>query len=463
MRRPRVVAVAGVIVVLAFSPLGPSALAAGPRVIAPTPFVTSERPFLVALEAGVIVQPVLTTGDIIGEGAGAYQMSGVPDGIGWYGSADGVVEVFFNHELHPDYDPSGSRVSHVTMNTSGEVTAAEYLVDGTEGYEWFCSSTLEIIDGDPWYLTGEESKHSPRKGMAIAIDASTGAVHETPWFGHFGHENVVPVEGLSGAFLGLSEDGFSEYSQYFAYLANSFDGALAGDEGSLRVWVPDEEVADGNPSDNDLDKGETMRGHLERIPHAEDLLPLKLEKLVQSMGAFDFNRIEDQIDDPNDPGMIYFAETGRANQEVTHGRVYRLEVDPSSPRKATLSVVLDAAAGDDIFSPDNLGISDAALLIQEDRNWKQSGFNRVLVYDLLTGTLSPVARTDPDQAIIDDRGPGAWESSGIVDVSEVFGPGWWLLNVQAHYTEVGVPDQSLEPDTATGEGGQLALVFIPGT
>lgn len=460
MRRLKIVAV-GINVVVWLALLGPGGAAFG--AVAPVPFITSERPFLVALEDGIVVQPVLTTGDVIGEGVGAYQMSGVPDGIGWYVSTGGVLEVFFNHELHPDYDPSGARVSHVTLDASGAVTAAEYVVDGTEGYEWFCSSTLEVIDGVPWYLTGEESKHSPRLGMTIAIDASTGVVRETPWFGHFGHENVVPVEGLSRTFIGLSEDGFREYSQLFAYLAGSFEGAIDGTEGSLRVWVPNRRVADGNPSANDLAKGETMRGHLERVPHAEDLLPLQLEKLVQSMGAFDFNRIEDQVADPNDPGTIYIAETGRANQEVTHGRVYRLQVDPSNPREATLSVVLDAEAGDDIFSPDNLGISDTALVIQEDRNWKKSAYNRVLVYDLASGLLTPVARTDPDQTIVDDRGPGAWESSGIVDVSDMFGQGWWLLNVQAHYTEMSVPDQSLEPDSATGEGGQLLLLFIPGT
>jgi hypothetical protein len=436
------------------APIGSAGASAGP-----TPFITSERPFLVPLETGVEVRPLLTSGDVVGD----YQMSGVPDGIGWYASSPGVIEVFFNHELHPDYDPSGARVSHVTLDADGEVTAAEYVVDGTEGYEWFCSSTLEVIDGVPWYLTGEESKHSPRKGVTIAIDASTGAMHEMPWFGHFGHENVVPVGGLASAFVGLSEDGFNEYSQYFAYLANSFEGALAGNQGSLRVWVPDEPVADGNPSDDDLDEGETMAGHFARIPHARELLPLQLEKLVQSMGAFDFNRIEDQIDDPNDPGTIYVAETGRANQEATHGRIYRLDVDPVHPRRATLSVVLDAAAGDDIFSPDNLGISDAALVIQEDRNWKRSGYNRVLVYDLDSGTLTPVARTDPDPSIVDEHGPAAWESSGVVSVSGAFGPGWWLLDVQAHDTEMSVPDQSLEPDSATGEGGQLVLLFIPGT
>ena len=74
--------------VLALSVVGLGGAASG--AVAPTPFVTSERPYLVALGPDVVVRPVLTTGDVIGEGAGAYQMSGVPDGIGWYASADGV-------------------------------------------------------------------------------------------------------------------------------------------------------------------------------------------------------------------------------------------------------------------------------------------------------------------------------------------------------------------------------------
>ena len=459
MRRSKILRIVAAYVVATISLLGADGVAARPNAVAPTRFVTSARPFLVPLADGVLVQPILTSGDVVGN----YQMSGVPDGIGWYESADGVIEVFFNHELHAAYDPSGARVSHVTLNALGEVTAAEYAVDGSEGYEWFCSSTLEIIDGVPWYTTGEESKHSDRKGTSIAIDASTGQVHETPWFGHLGHENVVPVQGLDRAYIGLSEDGFGESSQLYAYLAGTFAGALSGDEGSLRVWVPDDPVSDGNPSANDLAKGETLSGHFARIPHGADLVPRELEKTVQAMGAFDFDRIEDQVADPNSPGTIYVSETGRAHAYAAHGRVYRLEVDPDSPSHATLSVVLDSVAGDDLSSPDNLGISDTALVIQEDRNWKLSGYNRVLVYDLASGTLTPVARTDPDQAIVDEKGPAAWESSGVVNASEVFGPGWWLLNVQAHYTEMNVPDESLVPDSATGEGGQLLLVFIPGT
>jgi hypothetical protein len=460
MRRPRRFAMA-VVGVTAIATIVLPGSAAGST--ATTPFVTAARPFLVPLANGVTVQPVLTTGDVIGTGKHAYQMSGVPDGIGWYESAPGVFEVDFNHELHASFDPSGARVSHVTLDANGAVTAGEYLIDGTEGYEWFCSSTLTMLDGVPWYTAGEESKHSPRRGMAFAINAETGRVHNAPWFGHFGHENVVPVDGLSKAYVGLSEDGFSEYSQLFAYIGKSWDGALHGTQGALRVWVPDKAVKDGDPSSNDIEKGDSVAGHFVRIRDARHLAPLKLEKTVQAMGAWDFDRIEDQVADPNDPGTIYFTETGRANAYAPHGRVYRLDVEPNAPNHATLSVLLDSKAGDDIFSPDNVGISARALVIQEDRNWKKSGYNRVLVYDLATGSLTPVARTDPDQSIIDEKGLGAWESSGVVSAEDAFGPGWWLLNVQAHYTEMPVPDQSLVPDSATGEGGQLDLVFIPGT
>jgi hypothetical protein len=456
------------LIVIASVVVGTSLLGAGSagsatrRSVSSTPFLTSERPYLVPLAPGVQIRPIISTGDVVGGRQGGYQMSGVPDGLGWYASTDGSIEVFMNHELSALYDPSGARVSHLTLNSDGAVVAAGYPIDGSEGFQWFCSSTLRVIDGVPWYFTGEETKHSPRNGGSIALNASSGRYVETPQFGHFAHENIVPVEGLSKAYLGASEDGFGETSQLYAYLADSFTGAIAGD-GTLRVWVPDEPVADGNPSPNDIVKGETMAGHFERIPHPAAVMPRDLEAMAQDKGAFDFVRIEDQTADPDHPGVIYFSETGAAKQETSHGRIYKLEVDPTNPRHATLSVVLSAAEGDDIFNPDNLGISHTSLVIQEDRNWKHSGYNRVLVYDLVTGSLTPVARADPSQAVIDAKGVGAWETSGVVDASAFFGPGWWLLDVQAHYTEVGVPDQSLEPDSATGEGGQLELVYIPGT
>ena len=139
------------------------------------------RPMVVALQPGVKITPLLTSGDRVGAN---FQFTGVPDGIGIYPSGAGRLEVFINHELSYRYgDPAWSRVSHLTLDADGAVVAASYAVDGTERYEYFCSSTLDVIDGVPWYFTGEEWFASPRGGMSIAINTLTGEVIETPHFG----------------------------------------------------------------------------------------------------------------------------------------------------------------------------------------------------------------------------------------------------------------------------------------
>ncbi len=162
--------------------------------------------------------------------------------------------------------------------------------------------------------------------------------------------------------------------------------------------------------------------------------------------------------------MIYLSDTGAKGSQTTKGRIYRLTVDPASPRRATLEVVLDGDAGDAIYNPDNLGINDTTLVIQEDRNGAKSGYARVRAYDLGSGVVTSVARLDPSDHVIGvGGGRGVWESSGVIDVSDFFGDGYWLLDVQAHDTKVSQQGPSLKIDSARGEGGQLLLVHIAGT
>ena len=152
------------------------------RVVRPrAPFITSTPPMIVALQPGVDILPILTAGDVIGGRVSGFQYTGVPDGIGVYQSGPDNLEVYTNHELSYRYgDPAWSRVSHLTLNSGAEVTAASYVVDGTERYEYFCSSTLDVLDGVPWYLTGEEWFASPKGGMSVAINVLTGRLRETP-------------------------------------------------------------------------------------------------------------------------------------------------------------------------------------------------------------------------------------------------------------------------------------------
>ena len=298
--------------------------------------------------------------------------------------------------------------------------------------------------------------------MSIAINAQTGRVVQTPQFGSLNHENVVPVHGLDRAVVYLSEDSFRLRSQAYAYFADDFPGAIHGD-GAFAVWVPDDQ-GDGDPSTNDIAKGETLSGHFVTIPHADRYTGLQLNEQAEALGSFNFVRIEDAATDPGNPGVVYFSDTGANKSETKHGRLYRMTFDPANPRNATLEVVLDGDAGDDIVNPDNLGIDPRVLLIQEDRNDTASGYNRVLMYDLTTGVLTPMARLDPPPAAIErGGGPGVWESSGVVDASAFFGPGTWLLNVQAHHTSILQQGIDLGIDSAKGQRGQLILLRIPGS
>ncbi len=421
---------------------------------------TAARPMLVSLQPGVEITPIISSGDRVGAD---FQYTGVPDGIGVFQSAPDRLEVFTNHELSYRYgDPAWSRVSHLTLDPQGNVVSATYAIDGTERYEYFCSSTMDMIDGTPWYFTGEEWIASPRGGMSIAINATTGAVVQTPQFGSLNHENVVPVHGLDRAVVYLSEDSFRLRSQAYAYFADDFPGAIHG-HGAFAVWVPDER-GDGDPSTNDIAKGETLSGHFVTIPQADRYTGLQLNERAEALGSFNFVRIEDAATDPGNPGVVYFSDTGANKSETKHGRLYRMTFDPANPRNATLEVVLDGDAGDDIVNPDNLGIDPRTLLIQEDRNDTGSGYNRVLLYDLATGVLTPVARLDPPPAAIErGGGPGVWESSGVVDTGAFFGPGTWLLNVQAHHTSILQQGIDLGIDSAKGQRGQLILLRIPGS
>lgn len=430
---------------------------------AETPFITSARPYVISTDPGTTITPILTSGEIIGGALGGFQFTGVPDGIGAYASAANRLEVFVNHETAHAYgDASDSRVSHVTLNPNGKVVAASYLVDGTEGYLYFCSSTLDFVRGVPWYFTGEEWIGTPKGGMSIAVNTVTGQQVETPHFGHLNHENVVPIKGLDKAVTYLAEDSFRLESQAYAYFSDTFAKAIRG-KGSFTVWVPDDQ-GDGNPSTDDIAVGDTLDGRFVSIPNAKRYTGLELNEVAVGLGSFNFVRIEDAAHDPTNPGVIYLSDTGANPAETKNGRLYRLTIDPANPRHATLEVVLDGDAGDDLVNPDNLGINQTTLVIQEDRNDTSSGFARVHTYDLGTGALTPVARLDPSQHAIDvGGGPGVWESSGVVDVSGFYGPGYWLLDVQAHRSYVPQQGPSLKLNSARGQRGQLLLVHLAGT
>jgi hypothetical protein len=229
-----------------------------------------------------------------------------------------------------------------------------------------------------------------------------------------------------------------------------------------------------------------------------------LEYWSDTHGVFQFVRVEDIAYDKR-PGMgnvVYVVDSGRGSSGQgagisTNGRVWKMVLDPDHPTVVTsLSVLVE---GDDsvvktlneIHQPDNVESTATGLLVTEDPGSSQQFTAAQQVSDAARATTArlwwvPFAAGAAPQVVVKidqsaDGGPtdvdgraagnwGAWETSGIVDASAAFGPGSYLIDVQAHTLwvekapgEDTFVDANSDPDfTYKREGGQLLLLKIPG-
>lgn len=436
-------------------------------------FDTSRPAQLVATEPGVVIDPILSTGDVVGD----YQMTGIPDGLGAYKNGTRKLEIVMNHELDGIAPPVsvGSRISKVTIDrATRKVLAASYLFTGLEGFVRFCSATLATFNGRPLYFTGEEdTPDRGRNGSSIVLDPETGEWDEMRHLGLILHENNVPVKRLSKAFILTTDDDFREPSDGFhaylyAYIADTWDEALSGDGGALHVW----QALGGPDSSNDIAKGQTIPGRFVELTDAETATAATLEAASLAKG-FRFSRLEDAATARQHPGRVYFVDTGKLRSETVKGRLYRLDIDPSDPTQASLKLLLDGDTGDDLVNPDNIDTSPQSVVIQEDRNSEHRGgpgrpvpgrpddlgYGRILVYDIKSGSVRAVAI--PATPVPAQR-PGDWESSGVINAQTLLGEDWWLVDVQAHGRTAPQPGLDLQPTLVpNGEDGQLLAIKIP--
>jgi hypothetical protein len=225
--------------------------------------------------------------------------------------------------------------------------------------------------------------------------------------------------------------------------------------------------------------------------------------------VFQFVRVEDIAYDKR-PGMgntVYIVDSGRgtagASQQgrSTNGRVWKMVLDPENPTEVeSLSIAVE---GDDnevktpteVHQPDNIETTQTGILLTEDPGSSQQFTADQQISDAARATTarlwyvpfdpaaSPKVVVKIDQSSDGDVGYdvdrrtdgnwGAWETTGIVDASAAFGPGAFLINVQAHTlwvqkedgpdTFIGTDVTPLDPDfTYKREGGQLLLIRIPG-
>jgi hypothetical protein len=309
--------------------------------------------------------------------------------------------------------------------------------------------------------------------------------------GRHNHENTVVVPGGWDEVVSLSgDDTFAApSSQLYQYAAATPD-ALVADEGTLYGFrVTATQAGPVDPADpfngandyGDIVVGDDWQG--EFIPVPDDvadgttaLAPQAgLEAWSNENNVFQFIRVEDIAYDRNQPNVVYFADTGErralpnpatgrlmrgpsgTSGPYPNGRIFRMVLDPADPRHVlSFSILLDSDLGgydnlDVMHQPDNVDTSMNSLMVQEDSS--QAPNSRIWRYDFATQTWSVVA------SVLD----AAWESSGIVDASAWFGPGAWLVDVQAHGLFVDQDTTTVPGVTLKREGGQLLLLKIPGS
>ena len=139
---------------------------------------TAARPMLVSLQPGVEITPIISsaTGLVLSSSTRAYRTgSGLRD-------CPDRLEVFMNHELSTARRPAWSRVSHLTLNRRATSWRRATPSTAPRGTSTSARRTLDMIDGVPWYFTGEEWIASPKGGSRSRSTRHTGRF-ETPQFG----------------------------------------------------------------------------------------------------------------------------------------------------------------------------------------------------------------------------------------------------------------------------------------
>jgi hypothetical protein len=201
------------------------------------------------------------------------------------------------------------------------------------------------------------------------------------------------------------------------------------------------------------------------------------------LGCFLFSRPEDLSASPTDGSIVAFTSTGRGSVYPLDnwGDTYILDIDfngSAVPTAGNIRILYDGddAGGGQFMSPeeglrcpDNLDWADDGFIyVQEDQanqvgNFGAAGFE-TSIWKLNATTGAAVRLTQTDRSTVmplgsTDTNPGDvgnWESSGIIDVSSLFGeaPGeLFLFDLQAHSVNNG-----LISSKQLYEGGQLCFL-----
>lgn len=261
--------------------------------------------------------------------------------------------------------------------------------------------------------------------------------------------------------------------------------------GYFYVWVADDGTQAPNEDPKFLGTGNSKTGAFKSIEHyqtdmaGEDGFDEQgfadqntQDNLAEAAGAFRFSRPEDVSTNPGNGHQAVLHSTGRSSLfggVEKWGQTLRITVDFESftaggDIPAEVEILYDGNdfenEDDGIRSPDNgVWASDGMIYIQEDRSFNgfcQDSGEEASIWSLDPETFAAerIYQMDrlavPDGQFDNDPGDcGDWESSGVIDVTDLFdnhGCNPLLLaNTQAHSLRFDDPDLN----EALDQGGQI--------
>jgi len=446
--------------------------------------------------SGVSLTSILTVGDSIG----GYKMVGIPDGLGAFDNGDGTFTLLMNHEISSTsgitraHGGIGAFVSSWVINKSDlSVVSGSDLIQNV--YNWntvtqssntttsiinfnrFCSADLAATTAyyntatglgsqARIFLTGEEGGANGYALATVATGANKGNSYVLGKFNlSTNNSGLIGVGGWENALA-------NPFAQDKTIVIGNNDGGTGLLSQSIAVYVGTK-----TNTGTEVDKAGLTNGTLKFInvtgSPAEIVNTTTRATNITSGTAFTlsgtastaFSRPEDGAWNPLNPSQYFFVTTDRFDQvadglgtQLGRSRLWRLNfADITNPDAGgTIDLLLDGTEGGNMF--DNMTVDQYGhILLQEDVG-NQAHNGKIWQYDIATDTLKLLAKHDP--ARFGDLGVAATapftqdeESSGIIDAQDILGPGWFLLDTQAHY---GIGGELVE-------GGQLQALFNPDT
>jgi hypothetical protein len=470
---------------------------------------SSHTPYVLPSAPGVKTASLLTTGDSVG----GYRMAGIPDGLGAFDNGDGTFTLLMNHELGNGsgtiraHGSKGAFVSRwvidehdLSVMSGSDLIKDVFLWDAglqrsfaastTFAFNRFCSGDLP--DRTALYnpITGRGSRariymHGEEGG---ATGYQMGTVVTGPDAGKsyvLGKFNLsTNGSGLTG--VGAWENALANpFPQDKTVVVGDSDGGTGIMTNALAVYVGTKQMTGG-----EVEKAGLMNGTLKLVNVTGNPVEIvntttRATNIVSGTrftlsgtASTTFSRPEDGAWNPLDPSQFYFVTTDRLDQ-VTDGvgtqigqtRLWRLTFDditnPDLGGRIDLLIDGRTVDGRKVNMFDNIAVdrrSGQLVLLEDVGNAAHNG--KVWRYNPFTDALTEIAHHDrnrfgdvgvpPTAPFTQDE-----ETSGVIDVSSILGPGHYLFVDQAHYPiNAANPNGFANPDELV-EGGQLMLLRVP--